>query len=116
MSTSLDSTLNQLSPEVSLLGYIAIIALMMEAVRTSETSVNFNVTTRRYIPEDTKLHTRRHENLKSHTHLSPVHTRTPCFFNPLKPKLAQMLFKEFSPYVKENTTLHHYILQLVNDV
>jgi hypothetical protein len=38
----------------------------MEAVRTSETSVNFNVTTRRYIPEDPKLHTRRRENLKSH--------------------------------------------------
>jgi hypothetical protein len=34
----------------------AIIALMMEAVRTSKTSVNFNVTTRRYIPEDPKLH------------------------------------------------------------
>jgi hypothetical protein len=29
---------------------------MMEAVRTSETSVNFNVTTRHYIPEDSKLH------------------------------------------------------------
>jgi hypothetical protein len=29
---------------------------MMETVRTSETSVNFNVTTRRYIPEDSKLH------------------------------------------------------------
>jgi hypothetical protein len=29
-----------------------ITALMMEAVRTSETSVNFNMTTRRYIPED----------------------------------------------------------------
>jgi hypothetical protein len=28
---------------------------MMKAVRTSETSVNFNVTTRRYIPEDSKL-------------------------------------------------------------
>jgi hypothetical protein len=28
------------------------IALMMEAIRTSETSVNFNVTTWRYIPED----------------------------------------------------------------
>jgi hypothetical protein len=28
---------------------------MMEAVRTSETSVNFNVTTRRYIPVDFKL-------------------------------------------------------------
>jgi hypothetical protein len=27
----------------------------MEAVRTSETSFNFNVTTRRYIPEDSKL-------------------------------------------------------------
>jgi hypothetical protein len=30
-------------------------ALMMEAVSTSETSVNFNVTTRHYIPEDSKL-------------------------------------------------------------
>jgi hypothetical protein len=27
-------------------------ALMIEAVRSSETSVHFNVTTRRYIPED----------------------------------------------------------------
>jgi hypothetical protein len=40
-------------------------AMLMEAVRTSETSVNFNVTTRRYIPEDSKLHTRRREDLKS---------------------------------------------------
>jgi hypothetical protein len=38
----------------------------MEAVRSSETSVNFNVSTRRYIPQDSKLHTRRRENLKSH--------------------------------------------------
>jgi hypothetical protein len=29
---------------------------MMEALRTSETSVNTNLTTRRYIPEDSKLH------------------------------------------------------------
>jgi hypothetical protein len=28
----------------------------MEAVRTSETSANFTVTTRRYIPEASKLH------------------------------------------------------------
>jgi hypothetical protein len=35
-----------------------------EAVRTSEMSVN--VTTRRYIPEDSKFHTRRRENMKSH--------------------------------------------------
>jgi hypothetical protein len=41
-----------------------IIALMMEAVRTSETSVNFIVTTRRYIPEDS-IHAHRRENLKS---------------------------------------------------
>jgi hypothetical protein len=34
---------------------VVIIALMMEAVHTSETSVNFNVATRRYIPEDSKL-------------------------------------------------------------
>jgi hypothetical protein len=34
---------------------IYINVLMMEAVRTSETLVNFNVTTRRYIPEDSKL-------------------------------------------------------------
>jgi hypothetical protein len=38
---------------------------MMEAVRTFETSANFNATTRRYIPEDSKLHTRRRENQKS---------------------------------------------------
>jgi hypothetical protein len=31
-------------------------AMIMEAVRTSETYVNFNVTTRRYIPEDSTLH------------------------------------------------------------
>jgi hypothetical protein len=30
---------------------------MMEAVRTFGTSVNFSVTTGRYIPEDSKLHT-----------------------------------------------------------
>jgi hypothetical protein len=40
--------------------------MMMEAVHTSETSVNFNVTARRYIPEDYKLHARYRENLKSH--------------------------------------------------
>jgi hypothetical protein len=39
---------------------------MMEAVRTSETSVHFNVTTRCYIPEYSKHHTRRCENLKCH--------------------------------------------------
>jgi hypothetical protein len=31
-----------------------------------ETSVHFSVTIWRYVPEDSKLHTRRRENLKSH--------------------------------------------------
>jgi hypothetical protein len=44
----------------------AMSALMMEAVRTSETSVKFNLNTRRYIAEYSELHTRRRENLKSH--------------------------------------------------
>jgi hypothetical protein len=43
----------------------SIITVTMEAVTTSETSVHFKVTTWRYIPDDSKLHTRRRENLKS---------------------------------------------------
>jgi Na+/phosphate symporter len=35
---------------------MAIIALMMEAARTSETLVNFYQATRGYIPEDSHLH------------------------------------------------------------
>jgi hypothetical protein len=61
--------LNITSPEVQicLLGCTALIALMMEAARTSETSVD-NYFTRQYIPEDnSELHTRRRENLKSHS-------------------------------------------------
>jgi hypothetical protein len=38
----------------------------MEAIITSETSVNFYQTTRRNITEDSHLHTRRRENLKSY--------------------------------------------------
>jgi hypothetical protein len=40
---------------------------MTEAGRTSETSVYPNEITRRYIPEDSHLHNRRLENLKSYT-------------------------------------------------
>jgi hypothetical protein len=47
------------------------IALMMGAVRTSETSLYFNDTTRRYIPQGCHLHTRRHENLKYHKKCFP---------------------------------------------
>jgi hypothetical protein len=43
----------------------SLITVMLEAVRTPETSVKF-VTTWRYIPEFSKLHTCCRENLKSH--------------------------------------------------
>jgi hypothetical protein len=43
-----------------------LIAMMMEAASTSEMSVNFYQTTRHYNPEDSHLHTRSRENLKSH--------------------------------------------------
>jgi DNA polymerase III delta prime subunit len=41
----------------------ALTDLMMEAESTSETSENVYQTTRRYNPEDSRLHTRRRENL-----------------------------------------------------
>jgi hypothetical protein len=39
----------------SIISAMRLTSLMMETVRISETSVNFNVTTRRYIPEDSEL-------------------------------------------------------------
>jgi hypothetical protein len=47
--------------------FLKFIALMMEEARTSETSVDIDLRTRKYIPEDSELHTRRRENLKSQT-------------------------------------------------
>jgi hypothetical protein len=44
----------------------SLIALMMEAARTSETLVNFYQTTRLYNPEDSHLRPHRRENLKSY--------------------------------------------------
>jgi hypothetical protein len=38
----------------------------MEAVQTTETSVDSHQSTRRYNPKDIHLHTDRRENLKSH--------------------------------------------------
>jgi hypothetical protein len=39
---------------------------MVEAARTSETSVDIQLRTRQYIPEDSELHTLRRENLRFH--------------------------------------------------
>jgi hypothetical protein len=46
-------------------GHTASIIRVMKAVHTSETSVHFNMTTWRYIPEDSASYLSR-ENLKSH--------------------------------------------------
>jgi hypothetical protein len=43
----------------------SIIRAVMEAARTSETLVDIQLRTLQYIPEDSELHTRRRENLKS---------------------------------------------------
>jgi hypothetical protein len=48
---------------------------MIEAQSTSETSVNFYQTTRRNNSEDSHLHTRRRENLKSHSFFIAYDTR-----------------------------------------
>jgi hypothetical protein len=49
-----------------------VVALMMEAARTSETLVNFYQTTRRYNPEDSHLRTHRRENLKPYVSILNV--------------------------------------------
>jgi hypothetical protein len=43
----------------------SLIVLMMEAALTSEMSFDIQLRTRLYIPEDSELHIRRRENLKS---------------------------------------------------
>jgi hypothetical protein len=42
-------------------------ASTIRAARTSETSVDIDLTTQQYIPEDSQLHTRFRESVKSHT-------------------------------------------------
>jgi hypothetical protein len=44
----------------------SIIARMMVAASTAETSVNFYRTTLRYNPENSHLFTRRRDNIKAH--------------------------------------------------
>jgi hypothetical protein len=47
---------------------------MMEAASTSEMPVNFYHTTRCNISQDSHLHTRRRENLKSRLHHNPFNS------------------------------------------
>jgi hypothetical protein len=59
-----------MSTDVSEVRAASIIALMLEAACTSEMSVDIYLTTWQYIPEDSELYIRRHENLKSHKNQS----------------------------------------------
>jgi hypothetical protein len=52
--------------QLRLVSYLAYsTTLKMEAIYSSETSVDFQQTTRRYIPEDRTIHNQRCENLTS---------------------------------------------------
>jgi hypothetical protein len=61
-----DHVVNWMSTDVSEVRAASIIRAMREAARITETSVDIQLRTRQYIPEDSELHTRRRENLKSH--------------------------------------------------
>jgi hypothetical protein len=63
------SVVKQISTDVSKVHTASIIKAMMEAARTSETSVDIYLTTLQYIPEDSELHTRRRKHLKSHNEI-----------------------------------------------
>jgi hypothetical protein len=73
-----------------------IIALMVETVRTSELLVNFNVTTRRYIPQDSKLHNRRLENPKCHT--ETIIDYFPDMYNTCHIIVSKMVLINCCPY------------------
>jgi hypothetical protein len=64
--------------------------MIMEALSTSETSVNIYQTTRRNIPQHIHIHTRRRENLKSH-HI-PVTLGSQEELTELAPVLEPMTF------------------------
>jgi hypothetical protein len=55
-----------MSTDVSEVLAASIIALMLEAARTSETSVDTQLRKRQFNPEDSELYSRRRKNLKSH--------------------------------------------------
>jgi sorbitol-specific phosphotransferase system component IIA len=58
---------------------IALIGLKIQTVSTTEMQINFYQTTRRNIPEDSHIHTRGRENLKSHQEGDFFVTMSSCF-------------------------------------
>jgi hypothetical protein len=97
--------LNWMSTDVSVVRAASIIALILEAARTSETSVDIQLRTRQYILEDSELHTRRRENLKSHKIFDAEWKGIQTLKNVLK------YYKLFLPY--KNHQLQHSEFQEV---
>jgi hypothetical protein len=58
-------------------------ARLIEAARTTEKAVDHDLATPQYIPEDSELHTRRRENLKSRIVLHFKKTSMPNNAQPL---------------------------------
>jgi hypothetical protein len=87
-------------------GACSLIALMMEAGSTSQTSVNFYQATRRNNPENSHLHTRRPENLRSHlVKTFPVIRRGTQRFMFSEPANGPYLDPRPNNYVFNSTTL-----------
>jgi hypothetical protein len=81
-----------LPPAFTLVSCLAYSILKKEMICSSETSVNFQRTTQRYIPEDRTLRNQCCENLKSYK-LSEVSVSVPLLYRELVFKLAG-----FSPF------------------
>jgi hypothetical protein len=77
---------------------------VVEAIGSSETSVETSSTTRRINQEDQHLNIHRHENLKSYTDILPSRVPLPYPSNSLpthislsSPRLIQCCFRQLSP-------------------
>jgi hypothetical protein len=84
-----------------------LIVQMMEAEYTSEASVNFYQTARRNIPEDSHLHTRSRENLKSH-----LHTPVSLFLQVFRLHFCMYEFLISNVWRKTNYEAVHYVIFL----
>jgi hypothetical protein len=85
--------------------YKSLIALMMEAVRTSETSVNQYLTTRQYIPEDFNFYLQIDESTANtgHAHVIAVDAITNFFCKGLpERRTSDETFSVTDEYLREN--------------
>jgi hypothetical protein len=78
---------------------------MMEAARTSESPIDIQLRTWQYIPEDSELHTRRRENLKSHTALMAVRKKGATLMK-IQPDSTILITSIMRSSVMKETTVH----------